>query len=124
MVTKNSGIIIGAMAFEDNPFDGHTLQPQLEQVSDLMGRLPKLALVDRGYKGRKTILGVEIMMPGTGKGKTAYEKIRDRARFRRRAAVEPVIGHLKSDYRMLRNYLQGLFGNDAPQTLVLKLQCL
>jgi len=70
-----------------------------------------LALVDRGYKGRKTILGVEIMMPGTGKGKTAYEKIRYRARFRRRAAVEPVIGHLKSDYRMLRNYLKVVEGD-------------
>jgi IS5 family transposase len=111
VITKNSGIILGAMAFEGNPYDGHTLQPQLEQVSDLMGRLPKVALVDRGYKGRKTILGVEIMMPGTGKGKTAYEKIRDRARFRRRAAVEPVIGHLKSDYRMLRNYLKGVEGD-------------
>ncbi len=111
VITKKSGIIIGAMAFEDNPYDGHTLEPQLDQVSDLMGRLPKVALVDRGYKGRKTILGVEIMMPGTGKGKTAYEKIRDRARFRRRAAVEPVIGHLKSDYRMLRNYLKGVEGD-------------
>jgi IS5 family transposase len=109
--TKKSGIIIGAMAFEGNPYDGHTLQPQLEQVSDLMGRLPKAALVDRGYKGRKTILGVEIMMPGTGKGKTAYEKIRDRARFRRRAAVKPVIGHLKSDYRLIRNYLRGVEGD-------------
>ena len=70
-----------------------------------------MALVDRGYKGRKTILGVEIMMPGGGKGKTAYEKQRDRARFRRRAAVEPVIGHLKSDYLMLRNYLKGVEGD-------------
>ncbi len=111
VITKKSGIIIGAMAFEDNLYDGHTLEPQLDQVSDLMGRLPKVALVDRGYKERKTILGVEIMMPGTGKGKTAYEKIRDRARFRRRAAVEPVIGHLKSDYRMLRNYLKGVEGD-------------
>jgi IS5 family transposase len=111
VITKNSGIILGAMAFEGNPYDGHTLLPQLEQVSDLMGRLPKVALVDRGYKGRKTILGVEIMMPGTGKGKTAYEKQRDRARFRRRAAVEPVIGHLKSDYLMLRNYLKGVEGD-------------
>ena len=111
VITKKSGIIIGAMAFEDNPYDGHTLQPQLEQVSDLMGRLPKLALVDRGYKGRKTILGVEIMMPGTGKGKTAYEKHKNRLRFRRRASIEPVIGHLKSDHRMLRNYLKGVEGD-------------
>jgi IS5 family transposase len=51
------------------------------------------------------------MMPGTGKGKTASEKQRDRARFRRRAAVEPVIGHLKSDYLMLRNYLKGVEGD-------------
>jgi IS5 family transposase len=51
------------------------------------------------------------MMPGSGKGKTAYEKLRDRARFRRRAAVEPVIGHLKSDYRLIRNYLKGVEGD-------------
>ena len=50
-------------------------------------------------------------MPGTGKGKTAYEKQRDRARFRRMAAVEPVIGHLKSDYLMLRNYLKCVEGD-------------
>jgi IS5 family transposase len=68
VITKKSGIIIGAMAFEGNPYDGHTLEPQLDQVSDLLGRLPKLALVDRGYKGRKEILGVEIKIPGSGKG--------------------------------------------------------
>lgn len=117
VITKNSGIILGAMAFEGNPYDGHTLLPQLEQVSDLLGKLPKVALVDRGYKGRKDILGVEIMMPGSGKGKTAYEKIRDRARFRRRAAVEPVIGHLKSDYRLLRNYLKGVEGDMINTTI-------
>ena len=111
VLTKNSGIILGAMAFEGNPYDGHTLLPQLEQLSDLPGRLPKVALVDRGYQRHKTILGVEIKMPGTGKGKTAYEKLKDRARFRRRAAVEPVIGHLKSDYLMLRNYLKGVEGD-------------
>jgi len=47
-------------------------------------------------------------MPGGSKGKTAYEKHKDRARFRRQAAVEPVMGHLKSDYCMLRNYLKGV----------------
>ena len=111
VITKKSGIIIGAMAFEGNPYDGHTLLPQLDQVSDLMGKLPRLALVDRGYKGRKEILGVEIKIPGSGRGHTAYEKNRDRARFRRRAAIEPIIGHLKSDYRMLRNYLKGVEGD-------------
>lgn len=95
IITKNSGIILGSMTFRGNPYDGHILEPKLDQLSDLMGRLPKAALVDRGYMERKTILGVEILMPGTDKGKTAYEELMDRARFRRWATVEPVIGHLK-----------------------------
>lgn len=71
LITKYSGIIFGAMVFEANLYDGHTHEPQVQQVSDLLGRLPKVALVDRGYKRRKDILGVEIRMPGSGKGKTA-----------------------------------------------------
>jgi len=111
VITKKSGIIIEAMAFEGNSYDGHTLEPQLKQVSDLMKKLPKVTLVDRGYKGRKNIFGVEIKMPGSEKRKTVYEKHRDRARFRRIAAIEPFIGHLKSDHRMLRNYLKGVEGD-------------
>jgi len=111
VLTKNSGIIVGAMAFEGNPYDGHTLVPQLEQVEELLGRLPKTALVDRGYKWKDEILGVKIRIPGSGKGHTNYQKTKDRARFRRRASIEPMIGHLKSDYRMIRNYLKGTDGD-------------
>ena len=110
-ITKNSGIVVGAMAFEDNIFDGHTLEPQLAQVEDLLGRLPATALVDRGCKGRKNIMGVSIKIPGSGKGKTAYQKSKDRDRFRRRASIEPIIGHLKQDHRLLRNYLKGVEGD-------------
>jgi len=42
---------------------------------------------------------------------TAYEKQKARKRFRRRAGTEPVIGHLKSDYRLGRNYLRGIAGD-------------
>ena len=111
VLTKTTGIIVGALAFEGNPYDGHTLEPQLQQVEDILGVLPKTALVDRGYKGAKKVLGVEIKRPESGKGRTPYEKSRDRKRFRRRAAIEPIIGHLKSDYRMLRNYLKGTEGD-------------
>ena len=110
-ITKKSGIVIGAMAFEDNIYDGHAIEPQLEQVEDLIGRLPETALVDRGCKGRKSILGVTIKIPGSGKGKTAYQKRKERDRFRRRALIEPIIGHLKQDHRMLRNYLKGVEGD-------------
>ena len=51
------------------------------------------------------------MISGTGRGKTSYERLKDRARFRRGAAIVLVIGHLKSDYRMLRNYLKGVEGD-------------
>jgi len=110
-ITKKSGIVIGAMAFEENIYDGHAIEPQLEQVEDLIGRLPETALVDRGCKGRKSILGVTIKIPGSGKGKTAYQKRKERERFRRRASIEPIIGHLKQDHRMLRNYLKGVEGD-------------
>ena len=111
VLTKKSGIVVGAMAFEENIYDGHTLEPQLAQVEDLLGRLPETALVDRGCKGRKSILGVNIKIPGSGKGKSAYQKAKDRERFRRRASIEPIIGHLKQDHRVLRNYLKGVEGD-------------
>lgn len=110
-ITKKSGIVVGAIAFEENIYDGHAIEPQLEQVEDLLGRLPETALVDRGCKGRKSILGVNIKIPGSGKGKTAYQKRKERERFRRRASIEPIIGHIKQDHRMLRNYLKGVEGD-------------
>jgi len=110
-ITKKSGIVVGAMAFEENIYDGHAIEPQLTQVEDLLGRLPETVLVDRGCKGRKNILGANIKIPGSGKGKTAYQKRRDRERFRRRASIEPIIGHIKQDHRMLRNYLKGVEGD-------------
>jgi IS5 family transposase len=110
-LTKKSGIVVGALAFEDNIYDGHAIEPQLEQVEDLIGKLPETVLVDRGCKGRKSIMGVNIKMPGSGKGKTAYQKRKERERFRRRASIEPIIGHIKQDHRMLRNYLKGIEGD-------------
>jgi len=110
-ITKTTGIVVGAMAFEDNIYDGHAIEPQLEQVEDLLGRLPETALVDRGCKGRKSIMGVNIKIPGSGKGKTAYQGKKERDRFRSRASIEPVIGHIKQDHRMLKNYLKGIEGD-------------
>ena len=110
-LTKKSGIVVGALAFEENIYDGHAIEPQLEQVEDLIGKLPEIAIVDRGCKGRKNIMGVNIKIPGSGKSKTAYQKRKERERFRRRASIEPVIGHIKQDHRMLRNYLKGVEGD-------------
>lgn len=110
--TRHSGIVIGAMAFEENLYDGDTLEPQLEQVERVADYLPKIAIVDRGFRGRRQVLDVLICTP-TPLPQTAskYQKQITRKRFRSRAGIEPVIGHLKHDHRMIRNYLKGEMGD-------------
>lgn len=111
--TKVSGIIVGALGFKDNPYDGHTLNPQLEQTQRLTGKLPKLAVVDRGYRGRKEVKGVNILSPKKlSATATNYLKQKMRKLFRARAGIEPIIGHLKHDHRMERNYLSGNIGDN------------
>ena len=111
--TRNSGIIVGALSLPNAPYDGHTLPEVLVQIENLTGRRPKDCTVDRGYKGRKTVGDTTIHMPGAPKARaSAYEKSKERQRFRKRAGIEPVIGHLKSDFRMKRNFLKGLIGDE------------
>jgi len=72
----------------------------------------KPGIVDRGYIGKKNINGTEIISPSVPKKETSqYEKQKARKRFRARAGIEPVIGHIKYDHRMLRNYLKGVIGD-------------
>ena len=62
-------------------------------------------MVDRGYQSRKRIADTEALIPSPGASEQAYyEKQQKRQRFRRRAGIEPVIGHLKNDHRMRRNF--------------------
>ena len=111
-VTKTSGIIVGALSFQDNPFDGHTLPAVLSQVESIVGQRPTMAICDRGYRGKRKIGVTSIEIPESGKRtKTASDKRQARERFRRRTAIEPIIGHLKNDHRMLRNYLKGQVGD-------------
>lgn len=112
------GLVVGAIAFEGNPYDGHTLGDQLEQIERLIGHRPKVALVDRGYQGQKYVESTKIEIPGRGKKKQSYyQKQQARRKFRQRAGIEPIIGHLKKDHRMLRNYLKGTRG-DAINTMM------
>lgn len=112
VLTKTTKIVVGAIAFENNPYDGHTLEEHLKQTEYLTGRTPKIGIVDRGYRGKKKINGTEIISPSAAKKEaTQYEKRKARKRFRARAGIEPVIGHIKHDHRMLRNYLKGVIGD-------------
>ncbi len=112
VLTKTTKIVVGAIAFEDNPYDGHTLEEHLKQTEYLTESKPKVGIVDRGYRGKKNIDGVEIISPTVPKkGTTPYEKQKARKRFKARAGIEPIIGHIKHDHRMLRNYLKGANGD-------------
>lgn len=118
IVKTRTGIIIGAMAFSENLYDGDTLQPQLDQVERITGHRPKVAIVDRGYRGRCQINDTQICTPKPlPKSASAYQKQKTRKRFRNRAGIEPIIGHLKYDHRMIRNFLKGQEG-DKVNTLL------
>jgi IS5 family transposase len=70
--------------------------------------LPQEVVYDRGGRGKPNIKGVTISTPKPlKKSASAYQKRKTRKKFRRRAAIEPVIGHLKTDFRMGQNYLNG-----------------
>jgi len=110
-VTHKSGLVVGARTFPGNPYDGHSLCEQLEQVRILLedtGKAPKEVVVDLGFRGvDQDNPGVEIIHRGKYKSLTR----RQRRWLQRRQAVEPTIGHLKSDNRMDRCWLQGQQGD-------------
>jgi len=109
--TLNGNLIVGARAFHGNPYDGHTLNAQLEQATILIqdSRVkPSTAFVDLGYRG------VDADNPDVHivhRGKTKRISAQERKLLRRRQAIEPIIGHLKSDHRMDRCHLKGETGD-------------
>ena len=112
VLTQNTGIIVGAITFKTNRYDGHTLEQVLQQTQKLTGKTPKTATVDRGYRGKQMVGATQINMPKPPlNNDTAYQKRKKRKHHRRRAAIEPIIGHLKADHRVARNFLKGQSGD-------------
>lgn len=114
VMTKTAGVIVGALAHAENLYDGDALAPALEQTAAIIGQSPSLAIVDRGYRGRKTVNRTQVLVPDKAKaGQSKYLRAKLRARFRRRAAIEPLIGHLKGQYRLARCFLKGFAGDQV-----------
>jgi len=112
--TKKSGIIIGVTAHKKNTHDSKTLEIVLTHANSNRTKPIKEAICDRGYRGKKEVLGTIISIPDNKPKKrySQYQKEKKREKFRRRAAIEPIIGHLKSDFRLARNYLKGFIGDE------------
>jgi IS5 family transposase len=111
-MTKGKGIVVGVTNFTGNPHDSTTIEASLQQVKEVQGKEPDNVFVDRGYKGKKKVGISTIHVAGAKKGETEYEKKKLRNNFRRRAAVEPRIGHLKNKMGMGRNFLKGVVGDE------------
>ena len=106
-----SGIILAAVSFR-NEYDGHTIEATLQQTERMTGRRIENLAGDRGYRGTKQVGTTRILIPQAPKDKDSYYQKRKRHKlFCKRAGIEPTIGHLKSDYRLSRNFYKGVKGD-------------
>jgi IS5 family transposase len=110
---KGGQFVLHAKALQGNPFDGHTLGPVIADLEKLTGVEAKRIHVDKGYQGHNHPNKFRVWITGQVRRTTASIK----REMKRRAAVEPVIGHLKAEHRMDRNYLKGREGDRANAVL-------
>ena len=107
VTTSKAGWIVGIDAVRGNPYDGATLAPSLKQVEKITGVKPKEAFVDKGYRGSEHHPeGVEVYLSGRKRLSRRLAKL-----LKRRAAIEPVIGHCKQEHGLERNHLLGTVGD-------------
>jgi len=106
--TIKGNLILGARSFPHNPYDGHTLNEQLEQAQILSDSTIRNVYVDLGYRGVDAD-NPTVSIKHRGKSKRLTEQ--ERRLLKRRQAIEPIIGHLKADHRMNRCHLKGQTGD-------------
>src|SRR5579883_531526 len=104
---RGGQFVLHAKALHGNPFDGHTLGPVIKDMEKLTGVETRRIHVDKGYRGHNHPHKFRVWISGQVRRVTAAI----RREMRRRAAVEPVIGHVKAEHRMDRNYLKGRGGD-------------
>ncbi|HYM98628.1 MAG TPA: IS5 family transposase [Aestuariivirgaceae bacterium] len=104
---KGGQFVLHAKALHGNPFDGHTLGPVVADMESLTGIEARRIHVDKGYRGHNHPNKFKVWISGQVRRVTKAI----RREMKRRAAIEPVIGHVKNDHRMDRNYLKGRDGD-------------
>ena len=108
MVDQSSGIIVGAINFTESLHDSKTIPEALDQYQRLTAEQPKEVFVDRGYRGKNEHNSTKINIPKPDKNISKQK----RKGHIKRAGIEPVIGHLKNNYRLNRNFLKGILGDN------------
>lgn len=111
-VTAKEGLVVGMRSMPGNPYDGHTVNSQIEQIEILSGVTPKIALVDRGYRGVEPTAGTRLLISHTRRLPKKLRKL-----LKRRQVVEPMIGHMKADGLLDRNWLKAALGDEMHAVL-------
>lgn len=107
VTTSRSNWVVGVEAVHENPYDGATLSPALKQVERTTEVRPQVAFADRGFKGAAHHpVGVAVYISGRKRLTRTLKAL-----LRRRAAIEPVIGHLKGEHKLEGNHLLGREGD-------------
>lgn len=114
IVISFEGVILAANNMARNTYDGHAVEDTCEQVERLNDQRVRLVIGDQGYRGADVGNKTHVITPALLKQRSLVPEHRSwlKEMFRRRVRVEPVIGHLKSDHRLCRNYLAGWFGDE------------
>ena len=100
---KGGQFVTHVKALPGNPYDGHTLATVIPEMEALVGNTIERILADKGYRGHNAPPDYKFRVFTSGQKRRMTPKIK--RELRRRSAVEPVIGHLKAEHRMGRNYL-------------------
>jgi transposase, IS5 family len=106
-IDQQTGIILAAYNITQTAHDSKTIPDVLEQCGRMIDILPQEAYVDRGYRGATSYKSCLIQVPKTQKNITKEK----RKKHSKRAGIEPIIGHLKTDNRMGRNFYKGIIGD-------------
>jgi IS5 family transposase len=110
-MVPGSNIIVGVQNYTGNPHDSTTLEDTINHAEKITGHQYENVIVDRGYRGKKKVNNTNVIIPGRSMG-SAYDRRKIRKKCQSRAAIEPIIGHVKHDCRMARNYLKGTWGDE------------
>jgi transposase, IS5 family len=92
-----------------NPYDGHTLATVIPEMEALIGNVLDRCITDAGYRGHNAPPDHKFKVYTAGQKRRVTPQIK--REFKRRAAIEPVIGHLKQEHRMGRNHLAHASGD-------------
>ncbi|MCB1041154.1 MAG: IS5 family transposase [Acidimicrobiales bacterium] len=112
VMTEKEGVVLEARALHGNPYDGHTLEEAIKQAEKTSHQEIERILIDKGYKGH-TVEGKEVFISGQKRLTKHFKKV-----LKRRQAIEPHIGHMKSDGKLKRNFLRKEIGDQLNAFLV------